>query len=61
MSAAKCETCEIYAEAQKCEVPSCCTWYMDNTVLRGIPVKFCTEYRPIKFLGDNEPGVVPVE
>ena len=47
MSAAKCETCEIYAEAQKCGVPSCCTWYMDNVVLRGIPVKFCTEYRPI--------------
>lgn len=44
----KCETCKVYEEVCKSEVPACCKWFIDNVVIGDHTVDECTEYEPVE-------------
>lgn len=44
----KCLTCKVNKRVMKSKAPTCCKWYLENVVILGIPVRFCTDYEPTK-------------
>ena len=44
----KCETCKVYEEVCKSEVPACCKWFLDNVVIGVDSVENCTDYEEVK-------------
>lgn len=40
----KCESCQIFKEANESSVPAICAWYLENVVCGFKTVEECDEY-----------------